>query len=524
MSNKIVPLPSTSTFRPDICPSRSSLDSGFESSKSKTSSGPSSPQSSGISISSTTCKTKLSPLVLQNYTVKNNENEKIDKFVENNISTKKFEKNETTQPENLATKLINSCTSPRSTANVRKLLLYCTPSTSAVPVHGKKSELKTFIAEKFGENLKEEILQEKAVPVHGKKSELKTFIAEKFGENLKEEILQEKGEFGDYECAWDSCDKKYEYENDVYDHVINEHVSNLYPKSPKENTNNESLVCQWDECEMTMTRGDPIKKYDWLVSHISKHLPTAQPHKCIFDGCQQRFKTSTQMASHVRNSHREGSEIPTKQRKIVEKALSKTDEAKVVEKKESAFGYFRGEKIPQNQIYDNIDGKTFDWLHELQIDATNMKNPCLDLIETEDCSKIKGSKRRKTHFKHFLSLNEKECEEESQPKNLNIPTLKLSTTQARCYFKQIFPNIKKPKCKLQIMNCDGKRQILRKPSKNTKPKNDLFKIIKNAQGKKIKIFDAKDHQKITDLTFDQTGKDLMDYWIKIDDEKYGKLS
>lgn len=249
-------------------------------------------------------------------------------------------------------------------------------------------------------------------------------------------------------------------------------------------------------------------------------MPLAQPHNCIFDGCRQRFKTPAQMASHVRNSHREGSEIPTKQRKIIENSSIKKIETEIIENKKSAFNFFYGEKIPKNQIYDNIDERMFDWLHDLQCETTNMKNPCLNLIGIQDYSKITGSKRRKTHFKHYLS-----CSENLEDKSgKSISTSKLSSTQARCYFKQIFPNIKKPKCKPQILNLNGRRQILGKPSKSTKSKNDLIKTIKNAQGKRVKIFEAEDHQKINNLTFDQAGKDLMNYWIKIDDEKYGKLS
>ena len=203
-----------SNLRPDICPSRSSLDSGFESGKSKTSSGPSSPHSSRISEVSTKCKTAKRP--------------KLD--IPSPLSTVTTD-NIQNQPEDLATKLINSCTSPKSTANVRRLLLYCTPSTSNVPSHKKRSELKDFIFEKFGEKKTDQ-------------------------EDEKEKTPEPpQGTYGEYECSWGACEKRFESENHVYDHLMEEHFAKV-----RSNPSEKPLACCWDECELSVARGDFMKK------------------------------------------------------------------------------------------------------------------------------------------------------------------------------------------------------------------------------------------------------------------------
>ena len=301
-------------------------------------------------------------------------------------------------------------------------------------------------------------------------------------------------------------------------------------------------------------------QFDWLVSHITlKHLPLAQPHKCFFENCIARFRTPAQLANHLKTNHRDSDEENPKAKKV-EKIIEEED-IKTEKNTESAFYVFRGKRIPKNQIQDNFDRRIFDWFHEVQIEASRMNKPMLKLIPSRDISSVKGSRKRKIHVDHVLDLVDEPrdnssktlpsglvngCREKhfkeivsgpmngsqeastktftpgpvngSQEESSKLITSKLSPAEARIHLKKVFPDVRRPSCRPQDIVLDGIRyQLKRNKSKK------LFKKIKTNEGKFINVFNASDHQKITDMTFDQEGKDMMNYWIKVDDKKFGKM-
>uniref|UniRef100_A0A914Z6H6 Uncharacterized protein n=1 Tax=Panagrolaimus superbus TaxID=310955 RepID=A0A914Z6H6_9BILA len=217
------------------CLSRSSLDSGFESGKSLS---PSSPESASTSIDfKLTCSSSstMSPLAMASLNLKRQQpsassspsiassslaatstatSSAVSAAVNQQLRTyppykkPKFDLAIPLQPlsplrpETLATKLINSCTSPKSTNDIRRLLQYCIPSTSSLPTNLKKDDLKFIISEYVGD---------------------KNGIEEKIS---SEEAELPKGSFGECKCEWNDCENLYETENELFDH-LNE-VSNSF--------------------------------------------------------------------------------------------------------------------------------------------------------------------------------------------------------------------------------------------------------------------------------------------------------
>uniref|UniRef100_A0A914P875 C2H2-type domain-containing protein n=1 Tax=Panagrolaimus davidi TaxID=227884 RepID=A0A914P875_9BILA len=495
------------TLRPNrkSCLSRSSLDSGFDSGKSLS---PSSPESSTTCIDfKPSCSSTISPLAIASLNLKKKQQPSTST---SSIATKtqyppfkksKFDHSAAIlqplsppRPETLATKLINSCTSPKSTNDIRRLLQYCIPSTSSLPTNIKKDDLKFIISEFVGD---------------------KTGIEEKIPSD--EESLP-KGSYGDCKCEWSDCENLYETENDLFDHFIEVHLIPLRPQTLQETT---KFCCQWSDCDMMPTRGDAMKKYDWLESHCTfKHLPQAQPHKCIFDDCQQRFKTFGQLNSHVKNAHKEATPESSKSKPKKEK--KEMGSCVLIDENETAFKWFTGKLIPVEQFEDNIDRRMFDWLNEVQSGCSKMEKPCLKLQPSEEYKKLKGSKRKKAHCKNYLSLVDG-SESMKNAKNSIIPTTlpQMNSIKTRKHLKSIFTSISKPKPKSKHENSitlNGKKLKLTKSNQNstkTKSINSMFKMVETEDGP-YHIVAAENHHEITKMTL---GEDIIQEWIQWDAEK-----
>ncbi|CAJ0914470.1 unnamed protein product, partial [Mesorhabditis belari] len=156
-------------------------------------------------------------------------------------------------------------------------------------------------------------------------------------------------EMSDYDgkCQWADCGHGSEGTNQLYDHVINEHIvplstfcsatpstSGISSQSREGSVSSEislkqilrkrrsspvqcsdqgidsdsdeidPLGCQWADCEMCLTRGDSDRKYQWLRDHFrTRHAKGAQTYKCILEGCNARFHTNRQLEDHVRLTH-----------------------------------------------------------------------------------------------------------------------------------------------------------------------------------------------------------------------------
>uniref|UniRef100_A0AC34FL70 C2H2-type domain-containing protein n=1 Tax=Panagrolaimus sp. ES5 TaxID=591445 RepID=A0AC34FL70_9BILA len=490
------------------CLSRSSLDSGFESGKSLSPSSPESASTASIDFKPSCSSSTISPLAIASLNLKPSNlsiaSSSLATSTHHNrgyppFKKPKFDLTTTLQPlspprpETLATKLINSCTSPKSTNDIRRLLQYCIPSTSSLPTNLKKDDLKFIISEFVGD---------------------KNGIEEKIP---SEEEELPKGSYGDCKCEWNDCENLYETENELFDHLNEVHLIPLRPQSLNAKT---EFCCQWSDCDMMPTRGDAMKKYDWLESHCTfKHLPQAQPHKCIFDDCLQRFKTFSQLNSHVKNAHKEASPESLKPKKEKKDLTSLFP----IDADEKAFQWFTGKLIPSEQFEDNIDRRMFDWLHEVQAEAMQMKKPCLQLEASEEYKELKGSKRKKAHCKNYLKLVDGSIGDIS-PKSANSNTLsQMNTIKTRKHLKSIFSSIGKPKLSnlksKNTITINGKKVKLVKPQQNsslkTKSINSLFKTINTEDGP-IHIVEAENHHEITKMTL---GDEMIQEWIKWDDER-----
>uniref|UniRef100_A0A914YRH9 C2H2-type domain-containing protein n=1 Tax=Panagrolaimus superbus TaxID=310955 RepID=A0A914YRH9_9BILA len=260
---------------------------------------------------------------------------------------------------------------------------------------------------------------------------------------------------------------------------------------------------------------------------LKKLLPKifSQPHKCIFDDCQQRFKTFGQLNSHVKNAHKEASPDSLKAKPKKEKK----DLANhfPIDANEKAFQWFTGKLIPSDQFEDNIDRRMFDWFHHVQVEAGQMKKPCLQLEASEEYKELKGSKRKKAHCKNYLKLvdgDEILAKGDILPKHQRSNTLsQMNSIKTRKHLKSIFSSIGKPKFSKSepknIITINGKKVKLVKPHQNSCTKNksinSLFKLINSEEGP-VHIVEAENHHEITKMTL---GDEMIQEWIKWDDER-----
>uniref|UniRef100_A0A0R3RHQ7 C2H2-type domain-containing protein n=1 Tax=Elaeophora elaphi TaxID=1147741 RepID=A0A0R3RHQ7_9BILA len=122
-------------------------------------------------------------------------------------------------------------------------------------------------------------------------------------------------------CRWKSCTERFSCDNDLYDHVVKDHLELLRPSAylggNNSNSGNsgggsqsqttgrlKSLMCQWGNCKMGLSRGDFQKQFIWLEEHFTtRHAGKAQPYMCLIEGCSSRFTLKRSLEEHLRTGH-----------------------------------------------------------------------------------------------------------------------------------------------------------------------------------------------------------------------------
>lgn len=95
-------------------------------------------------------------------------------------------------------------------------------------------------------------------------------------------------------CKWLDCTKLFSRAEDLYNHLCEVHVG-------RKSTNNLSLTCRWDNCQINTV------KRDHITSHIRVHVPL-KPYKC--EVCKKNFKRPQDLKKHVK-THADDSYSPT---------------------------------------------------------------------------------------------------------------------------------------------------------------------------------------------------------------------
>uniref|UniRef100_A0A7E4VY14 C2H2-type domain-containing protein n=1 Tax=Panagrellus redivivus TaxID=6233 RepID=A0A7E4VY14_PANRE len=387
----------TSLKRPAHCPSRNSNDSGFES---RSSSGPSTSFCNHIepiheaSVETTPSDSIATTIIEHTPTPTPTPELEIDEpclkkpKLEISTTPEKFlHPDSFNKQEALAVRLIDACTSPRSVKQVKTMMKFILPAEVTIPPSLKRKEMKHFIAKKMTDK------------------DLGTLV---HGERDPDRVI---GTFGEAGCEWGSCEARYETEDELIDHVMEAHLNAMRPTSSSAKI---AEVCQWSDCGLSAARGDALKKYDWLVGHITlKHTPAAHPHKCVFGGCLKRFKTMTQLNNHFRTGHTDSdSSFGCKKasKKDIDTVKEEGDEeGKVVVKKpETPFGYVTGMGLGRERYRENIDARMFNWLVDVDTKAEKMKNPVFK-VEPFKANYVKPSgalKRKCRPMAHRFTLVE----------------------------------------------------------------------------------------------------------------------
>ncbi|CAG9534738.1 unnamed protein product [Cercopithifilaria johnstoni] len=121
-------------------------------------------------------------------------------------------------------------------------------------------------------------------------------------------------------CRWKSCTERFACDNDLYDHVVKDHLELLRPSAHLDGNSDsnsgggslqsqttgrlKNLMCQWGNCKMGLSRGDFQKQFIWLEEHFTtRHAGKAQPYMCLIEGCSSRFTLKRSLEEHLRTGH-----------------------------------------------------------------------------------------------------------------------------------------------------------------------------------------------------------------------------
>lgn len=97
-------------------------------------------------------------------------------------------------------------------------------------------------------------------------------------------------------CKWMNCDWPG-HSDDLVDHIREIHVD-LQPYHYHDQVNSTTnYVCFWQGCKVY---GKQSSCKSWLENHVLQHSGP-RPFRCIFENCNQRFKTRNLLEKHVNN-------------------------------------------------------------------------------------------------------------------------------------------------------------------------------------------------------------------------------
>ncbi|KAI1727938.1 Zinc finger, C2H2 type family protein [Ditylenchus destructor] len=204
---------------------------------------------------------------------------------------------------------------------------------------------------------------------------------------------------GQYLCGWADCEHRVGSDNALYDHVVKDHLDQLRPvpvvvdlekssmlnnssssrqnrrrrhsnalkEAKKQNSKDEECKfrCRWQDCDMSLQRGDHQKQFDWLLDHYTtRHAPRAQPFVCLFEQCSLRFRMRKSLNDHLRCAHDNV--------KNTGKKNGSSDEGKA---SGSCFGFRPRVQIPPR--IDCMDTRTMEWVRDQLKLYNQMQKPCL---------------------------------------------------------------------------------------------------------------------------------------------------
>ncbi|KAI1727281.1 Zinc finger, C2H2 type family protein [Ditylenchus destructor] len=204
---------------------------------------------------------------------------------------------------------------------------------------------------------------------------------------------------GQFVCGWADCEQRVGSDNELFDHVVKDHLDQLRPvpvvvdlekssmlnntsssrqnrrrrhsnalkEAKKQNSKDEECKfrCNWQDCEMSLQRGDHQKQFDWLLDHYTtRHAPRAQPFVCLFEQCSLRFRMRKSLNDHLRCAHDNV--------KNTGKKNGSSDEGKA---SGSCFGFRPRVQIPPR--IDCMDTRTMEWVRDQLKLYNQMQKPCL---------------------------------------------------------------------------------------------------------------------------------------------------
>lgn len=109
-------------------------------------------------------------------------------------------------------------------------------------------------------------------------------------------------------CNWKNClEPDIGEAVDIWDHLNAKHVETCRPVSGRGRKKCDGkFCCLWVGCKAfntPPTRGDQAQRFSWLESHVLEKHGGPKPHRCILEGCSDRFASKVSLNTHLASSH-----------------------------------------------------------------------------------------------------------------------------------------------------------------------------------------------------------------------------
>ncbi|KAK0396251.1 hypothetical protein QR680_001639 [Steinernema hermaphroditum] len=182
------------------------------------------------------------------------------------------------------------------------------------------------------------------------------------------------------QCEWKECQKALPSDNDLYDHVVSDHIAVLQSSnkkgedesvSKKESEHEEDVrfECKWANCEMNITRGDDAKKFEWLREHFaSRHVPHAQTFFCLYGDCKSRFSGKRALQDHLRLVH-------DRRNKPVKRTTEHSASSRLQLDATCMIWSPNLYAKPKERQNDFLDLKTMSWVYDQTVRHSDMNRP-----------------------------------------------------------------------------------------------------------------------------------------------------